>query len=157
MLSACADLFLGDDFEAPACSGGEARPLSIQVVARTLREHGFNVQPEGRSEICGGVGAEEVVADLTNVHFDGPYENIESHDEVQRREGMVICAIRRGPLWGNTLQKDLDAPAASPIFSGPKAVFFLANVECTIYPDEDRRQEQVGRLDRAMTRLVEEL
>jgi hypothetical protein len=87
---------------------------------------------------------------LTNIFFDGPHKNIQSHRKVSRREGHIGCGLRRGPIWGPTLESDLDAPPASPIFSGKKAEFKLANLECTIYPEGPRSGVQVRNLQRAM-------
>jgi hypothetical protein len=94
------------------------------------------------------------VAQITNVHFDGPDENIDQHDEIGKREGAVFCGVTRGSVWGKTLRKDPDAPAASPIFSGEKAEFFLGNTVCTIYPDGNGSGEQVAKLDAAMEELA---
>ena len=160
LLPACDAFDEGLSYEeTPLCAGGEARPLSISSVSRALREQGFTVARARRSEFCGGPGREviprgkRVVADLTNIHFDGPHENIDQHDEVTDREGHVGCVVLRSDVWGRRLRADLDAPAASPIFSGDKAQFFLANVECTIYPSGDRKAEQVDNMHRVMRSL----
>lgn len=92
---------------------------------------------------------------VTNVLFEGPHENIDAHEEIAAREGHVGCGLRRGPIWGWQLDEDLDAPPASPIFSGEKAVFSFANVECTLYPEGERREEQIRNLQRAMRDLFQ--
>jgi hypothetical protein len=154
LLLGCAEVPGADSI--PACKGGKAEPISIKRVRATLRSHGFTAEPEEREAICGPGEGPEAVAVITNSHFDGPFENIHQHAEIARREGVVICAVRRSPLVrsrADTLQKDFDAPAASPIFNGKKAEFYLANVECTIYPEGDQSGQQVAALDAAMVEL----
>ena len=70
------------------------------------------------------------------------------------REGHVFCGLRRAPIWGWTLKEDPNAPPASPIFFGDKATFFFANLECTLYPQGERRDQQVRNLQAAVRELV---
>jgi hypothetical protein len=102
-------------------------------------------------------GAEDLVTMLANVVSSGPHENLSEQDEIDAKQGSVHCAIYRESLFGRTLASDLDAPAASPIFSGDKAEFFLANVQCTIYPQGEAKAEQVARLQHVMEALEAQL
>lgn len=54
------------------------------------------------------------------------------NDDDARDEGWVTCSVFRGPLPGRRLEADLDAEPDSPIFSGRKAEFRLANVDCRL-------------------------
>ena len=120
--------------------------MSVEDVELVLTEAGFSVQA-GAVAACDGLTPKaDVLAWLTNEE-KGPYE------EVQDREGIVSCEIFRGPVYPPELEKDLDAPANSPIFSGRKANFRVKNVYCNMYAGDDRQDEQVARLDDAMTRL----
>ena len=142
-LSACG----GDSDEARGeaslvrCTGGRAAPLSSAVVERALRDHGFSVSPEVRSEFC---NAEGVVQHLTNLHFTGPDENISLHDKVFEDEGQLECLIRRDILWGNEITRET---------SEKKERLFFANVECTLYPHPARAAQQSARLEQAMRSL----
>ncbi len=110
-----------------------------------MHRYDFTVRPDRDSVICGGLGseAEEMPVELTN----------SLDDEIAEREGTVFCGVRRGPIWGPKLEKDLDAPASSPIFSGRKAEFSVANVECSIYPNGPRSGAQIRRMERAMEEI----
>lgn len=142
-----------------ACAGDPTRPLSAAAVMRVLHRHRFTVLPEPPDRanvICGGLGSrsEEMPVTLTNILSSGPHENTESHEEIGLRQGHVICGLRRGPIWGPELRSDLDAPASSPVFSGRKAEFTVANLECTIYPRGPRTEVQVRNFQRAMRVLA---
>jgi hypothetical protein len=128
-----------------SCAGEPTRPITSAMLKRTLEQNGFTVRPDRESVICGGLGSadEEMPVELTN--------SLDS--EVADREGTVFCGLRRGPIWGAELEKDLDAPASSPIFSGEKAEFSVANVECSVYPKGPRSGAQV----RSMERVMEEI
>jgi hypothetical protein len=147
MASGCSEV--SSDPQIPKCPGGAAAPLSSTEVATALREQGFSVFEDDE----GCAGAEDKVMDLTNILFSGPHENISEHAEIGATEGHVGCGLGREPLFGNKLDSDLEAPAASPFFSGDKAEFLLANVQCTIYPEGDDKAGQVARLQRAMEAL----
>jgi hypothetical protein len=136
-VSGCDEIFVGEP-ELPRCSGGPASPLSAELVLQTLRGEGLSMGPEEASELC---AIHDVVADFTNGEANA------------NREGFVGCTVRRAPLRGNTLRIDPDAAPASPIFSGDKADLWLANVECTIYPEGNDKAGQVARLRRAMEKL----
>jgi hypothetical protein len=151
LVSGCMGLGLPDDDGAsPRCPGGRTQPLAIADVARTLKHHGFSVGRDDGSALC---SAQQVAAVLTNIHFDGPHENISAHDEISEREGHVSCAVERRNVSGTKLRTDLHAPAASPIFSGRKARFWLANIDCVIYPEGPTTERNVKRLELAMKQL----
>ena len=120
------------------------------MVLETLREHGLTVFPETESEFC---AAEGVVGRLANIHSRGPHENLAQREEIERSQGHVGCTIWQAAEWGRRLEGDRDAPPSSPIFSGEKAEFFIANVRCVIYPHGDRAKEQVDALERGMKDL----
>jgi hypothetical protein len=136
-VSGCEEIVVGEP-EPPRCSGGPASPLSAELVLQTLRDEGLTMGLEDESELC---AIHDVVADFTNGEVNAS------------REGFVGCAVRKEPLRSNTLRVDRDAPPASPIFSGDKAKLWLANVECTIYPEGNDKAGQIARLERALERL----
>ena len=145
----------GYDQPSQACAREPTAPLTAAELTRTLRANGFTVFPEPGVAICDVPATERMPISVTNVLFEGPHENIDAHEEIAAREGHVGCGLRRGPIWGWQLDEDLDAPPASPIFSGEKAVFSFANVECTLYPEGERREEQIRNLQRAMRDLFQ--
>jgi hypothetical protein len=154
-LAACVLLAAGCG-EAPAptsagdasCAGDPTRPISAATLTRVLARHDITVRADYDGVICGGfIGSpeEEMPVKLGNDSDEGAME----------REGAVFCGLRRGPIWGPKLESNLDAPPASPIFSGTKAEFKVANLECTIYPEEGpRAAEQVRNLQRAVQSLA---
>lgn len=137
-----------------SCLDEPTRPLTAADATRTLRRRGFTVRRDRGDVVCDAPAGERMPVSLTNIFFEGPHENIGAHDEVSEREGHVACGLRRAPIWGWKLDEDLEAPPASPIFSGDKATFSFANLECTLYPEGDRKEEQVRNLQRAVRELA---
>jgi hypothetical protein len=126
-----------------SCAGEPTKPIAARTLKRVLARHDIHVRLYYEGVICGGsIGSpeEEMPVQLSNDHDEAAME----------REGTVYCGLRRGPIWGGKLEQDLDAPASSPIFSGEKAEFSVANVECSIYPDGDGSGRQVRNMVAAM-------
>jgi hypothetical protein len=121
---------------------------------RTLRRHGFTVFRIPGDAICYTPVAERMPVSVGNVISEGPHDNYDRRDEITEREGHVFCGLRRGPIWGWKLDENLDAPPASPAFSGDKAEFYFANLECKLYPEGERKDAQVRKLQRAIRELV---
>ena len=71
-----------------------------------------------------------------------------------RTEGGLDCFLRRTPIWGDKLERNLNAGPNSPVYSGQHAWFHYMNVECTMYPGGEQPTQQVAALDSAMERLV---
>lgn len=118
-----------------------------------LRSAGFSVHKAERSDVC---SASDIAEDITNIHFEGKYENTGEHDDISEREGHLGCVLRRNRgSRRDPVRIDTDAPAASPIFSGRKATFSFANLECTLYPDGDDPESQIERLRLAFERLAD--
>jgi hypothetical protein len=149
----CSDVI---DVHEPsqACAGEPTRPLTAAELSRALRGHGFTVYPIPDDAICDLPPSERIPVSLGNVLFEGPHENIEQHNQITEREGHVFCGLRRTPIWGMDLKEDLNAPPASPIFSGDKAEFKFANLECTIYPDGGKSDEQIRKLQLVVRELA---
>ena len=142
--SGCTGAFADD----PVCEGVTG-PISPETVEASLVASGFTVERLGRSSSCGGI---ETVSDQIVVHLSN--EHIGSYDERHETEGGLDCLLRRTPIWGSKLEKNLRAGPNSPIYSGEHAWFHVQNVECTMYPGGDDPEAQVARLDEAMTRLA---
>lgn len=131
-----------------SCAGDPTRPIAAATLRRVLARHGITVRAHYDGVICGGfIGSpeEEMPVKLGN----------DSDEAAMEREGTVFCGLRRGPIWGPRLESNLDAPPASPIFSGRKAEFKVANLECTIYPEDGpQADEQVRNLQHAVQSLA---
>jgi hypothetical protein len=138
----------------PDCVGKPTRPLTDAEATRGLRGNGFSVHPDPAGAICDLPSDQEMPVSLSNILFEGPHANLPAHEKVGEREGHVSCGLRRGPIWGWTLDEDLDAPPSSPIFAGDKATFSFANLECTLYPRGERSAEQVRNPQRAVRELA---
>ena len=142
---------------ATGCTGGESDPpcegatgpISSEEVEASLAMSGFTVEWLDHSFYCGSI---DVVSEQIVVHLSN--EHIGSFDERHDTEGGLDCLLRRTPIWGSKLEKNLRAGPNSPIYSGEHAWFHIQNVECTMYPGGDDPEAQVARLDEAMTRLA---
>lgn len=153
LVGGCSDM---TDAHEPsqACVEEPTRPLTAAELTRALRGHGFTVFPIPDDAICELPPSERMPVSLGNLFFEGPHENIEQHDQIMEREGQVFCGLRRTPIWGMDVTEDLNAPPASPIFSGDKAEFKFANLECTIYPSGEQSDEQIRNLQRVVRELA---
>lgn len=134
--------------------GEPTRPLTSTDLVRTLRQHGFTVFPIPGDAICDAPVAERMPVSVGNVISEGRNDNYDRRDEITEREGHLFCGLRRSPIWGWTLDENLNAPPASPVFSGDKVEISFANLECTLYPEGDRKHIQVRNLQRAVRVLV---
>lgn|SRR5829696_1753050 len=143
-----------DDLPSQACVSEPTRPLTASELMGTLRRHGFTVFRIPGDAICVAPVAERMPVSVGNVLSEGPHENYDRRDEITEREGHVFCGLRRGPIWGWKLDENLDAPPASPLFSGDKAEFNFANLECTLYPKGARKDVHVRNLQRAVRDLA---
>jgi hypothetical protein len=128
-------------------------PLTASELTRALHRHGFTVFPIPGDAICHAPPADRMPVSVGNVISAGPHDNYDRRDEITEQQGHLFCGLRRRPIWGWKLDEDLDAPP-SPIFSGDKAEFYFANLECKLYPKGERSDEQVRNLQRAIRDLV---
>ena len=154
--SGCVALLEGPTGEQPsqACRVEPTQPLTAAELTGALRRHGFTVSEIPGDAICELPVAERLPVSVGNVLSQGPHDDYDKRDEIIEREGRVFCGLRRGPIWGWKLDEALDAPPASPVFSGDKAEFYFANLECTLYLEGERSDEQVRNLQRAVRDLV---
>lgn len=143
---------------APAlkqCEDELGDPLKAADLVAAFRAEGFTMKSLAASDYCGPVDAADTppayrtVADVSN---DDPATNLD--DDVRDAEGWATCSVFRGPVRETQLEADLDASADSPIFSGRKAEFRLANVDCRLYPASGEEEAQIRRAHAAMKRLV---
>jgi hypothetical protein len=124
-----------------ACLDEPTRPLTGSEATQVLRRHGFMVERVRDDAICAAPPDERMPVSLTNYDRD-------------EATPFVSCGLRRGPIWGWKLDENLDAPPSSPIFSGRKAEFSFANLECSIYPEGDETEVQIRRMQSAVHELV---
>jgi hypothetical protein len=137
-----------------ACVGEPTRPLTAAELTRALRRHGFTVFPIPGDAICEAAVAERMPVSVGNVISEGPHDNYDRRDEITEREGHVFCGLRLAPIWGWKLDENLNAPPASPVFSGDKVELYFANLECKLYPEGEWRDRQVRNLQGAVRDLV---
>lgn len=151
----CMEEVVGDGYEAPVCEGRPTRPVTKTQLEQVLERQGFRMYSDRESGLCSAVDIEVVLENLPV--SDAGRLSGDDESNIRERYGHVICDLRRAPLSSEPgLHKDLDAPAASPIFHGPKAEFWIENAACTIYPDDGGDYDadsQVRRLERAMEEL----
>lgn len=146
LAAACGDVVPSVE-PSTSCAGDPTRPITAQMLKRVLAGHEITVRAYYDGVICGGVVGspeEEMPVELSN----------DRDEAAMKREGTVFCGLRRGPIWGTKLEQDLDAPASSPIFSGEKATFSVANVECSLYPDGEESGRQVRNIAAAMKEIA---
>jgi hypothetical protein len=67
---------------------------------------------------------------------------------------VVHCAVYApSTSWGHTIRTEGPAEHSSVVWHGTKAYAFLENMECQLYPDEGRENEQMRRLIGALRDL----
>ena len=128
-----------------ACGKGKGHPLRVQTVLEKLREQGFQVNP-----VTDPTCAPRIVAEISNIHFRGPHENVQVHDRIQAREGHVICHVDESPI----LPGPTSTEVRKVVEQAQETTFFVANVSCYIDPAGDAPGEQVGKLERAARELA---
>jgi hypothetical protein len=135
---------------AGICRGGASRPLKTRTVVATFRRYGFLVKATRNKSDC-LLAAPGTAYAVTNASFDlAPDES----NRINEAQGTLNCTVGQMPLFRRRLQKDLHAPANSPIFHGRKAEAFFSNLNCLLYAGDARQEEQVMRFDRAVTELA---
>ena len=129
-LTACGSVTNGG---GDTCVGGPTSPITIDALERALSHQGLDLEARERSALCGaGVG----VADL---------ENADSGT------GLTSCLVRRRPIYAHPKRlRKRDS-------SYPKTEFFLANVECSIYPQGDRDLQRRASLEHALRDLERQI
>jgi hypothetical protein len=146
---------IADGSDAPVCEGRPTQPVTKAQLEQVLKEQGYRMYEDRESGSCSAVDIEVLLVNLPV--SDADIAAGDDKSKIMERYGHVICDLRRAPLSLKPgLHRDLDAPAASPIFNGPKAKFWIANAACTIYPDDGGDysvDSQVRRLERAMEEL----
>jgi hypothetical protein len=121
----------------PKCVEGPAEPPTPATVIRVLREHGFSAQAEHKF-LC----APRVVAGVTNAP---PGDNSSATSERAEQEGTVFCGVEKRPFPNDFLHRSEDSK---------KVRWSVGNVDCAVYFVEGRKDDQVHRLELAMTELA---
>jgi hypothetical protein len=143
--------------DAP-CADRLGRPLKAEDVVDAFAAEGFTMRSLPESFYCNtgnfgpGLRSATLVAEVSN------RRSVTQDEEVVAREGWATCHISRGSSsWSSKLTAELNRGPDSPIFSGSKAVFDLANVACSLYPRGDDGDVQIARAHAAMRRLERQL
>lgn len=119
------------------CPQGLARPFSAQTLIRVGNANGVSLKPN--PEGCSVSGGRGEVQDVTNMLIS------ESDDEVGVREGHVLCSV-------------YDLPFKRPPFRAGRhrwpddqeTHFWVANVDCAIYPSGPGQIERLAMTFRAL-------
>jgi hypothetical protein len=115
------------------CLGGPSTPITANALTKALSQQGLDLEAQKRSPLCGADG----VADLQKPG--------------DANKGLVACLVRRRPIYAHPRRlRKRDS-------SYPKTQFFLANVECTIYPHGNadlRRRASLGQALRELERQL---
>jgi hypothetical protein len=117
----------------PRCVGGPSMPITANALTKALSHHGLVLEAQKRSPLCGADG----VADLQK--------------QGDANRGLVACLLRRQPIYAHP--KRLRKRHSSY----PKTQFFLANVECTIYPHGNADLRRRAILEQALRELERQL
>lgn len=90
------------------------------------------------------------MSQAANVVLYGPDANSERESEIVREEGAVTCMLREnaGPRAAKIVER-----VRHP--GDEETHFKLLNVDCVIYPEPQRAEAQLGRLQAAMAELQE--
>ncbi|HEX6701961.1 MAG TPA: hypothetical protein VF101_14635 [Gaiellaceae bacterium] len=113
------------------CSLSAGRPVAASKVASVLRRYGFHLYPDSL-----GSCSSRLVAQLVNVVYSGPHENLDRRNEITAREGDLFCDVYRRPRAGVTTRH----PTTLFQFSLPDptdkgAWLLLGNVDCSLFTD----------------------
>ena len=108
--------------------------MSPQLLVGVLRRHGFLVQ---RTDEC---TSPDDVAFVTN--DVGPSDD---DDRIGREQGHVLCNLGR---------RGADARVSRTHYATDEETYVqVFNVDCAIYPDEERERAQIARLVTALADL----
>jgi hypothetical protein len=141
-LAACDGSAIVVADELPKCSGAAASPLTAKRVLEAVEEQGIDAFSEERSGTCRD---DSVAASLTNVVLD---------EDTPAGQGNVFCTVYRTTAYQGGLEEDTDDGVLS---LGGETDFWLANVDCSVYPHGDGKDAQIARLRRAMEALEDSL
>jgi hypothetical protein len=129
--------------EGQRCRSGPTRPLELEAVIDAGRSHGITLYSDPACQ-----PDPSVVSQAANVLLYGPDANAERESEITQAEGAVTCMLREdaGPTAPKTVERVR--------YPGDEETHFkLLNVDCVIYPEPDKAEEQLGRLQAAMDEL----
>jgi hypothetical protein len=118
-------------------TGGLTRPFSIQTLIRVGQENGVSVK---RDQSCSG--NQESVESASNLVGD----DVQDDDEVEAREGHVLCDIVDLPFAKRPFRVHRTKYA-----SDQETYLDVANVRCAIYPSA---AGQIDRLEGALEALA---
>jgi hypothetical protein len=140
----------GENSELPPpgqrCRGGPTRPLELKTVIESGRRHRITLYSDPACQ-----PDPTVVSQAANVLLYGPDANADRENEITREEGAVTCMLREdaGPTAPKTVERVR--------YPGDDETHFkLLNVDCVIYPEPDKDEEQLTRLQGAMDDLREQ-
>ena len=131
LLTACS----GSSDRGPLCVGGPTEPVTVDELTAALERRGVTLKEDNSSALCSARG---LVADLVNSDSD------------REKAGVMGCAVRRKPIYADPskLRKEV---------SPDKVEFFLANVECSVYPRGEIGLQRVIDVERALGELKGQL
>jgi hypothetical protein len=136
----------GESDEVPPgqrCRGGPTRPLELETVIAAGRRHGITLYSDPACQ-----PDPTVVSQAANVLLYGPNANADREREITEAEGDVTCMLREdaGPTAPKTVERVR--------YPGDEETHFtLLNVDCVIYPEPDKADEQLARLQAVMDDL----
>jgi len=125
------------------CRGGPTRPLELETVIAAGRRHGITLYSDPACQ-----PDPTVVSQAANVLLYGPNANADREREITEAEGDVTCMLREdaGPTAPKTVERVR--------YPGDEETHFtLLNVDCVIYPEPDKADEQLARLQAVMDDL----
>jgi hypothetical protein len=125
------------------CRGGPTQPLELEAVIDAGRRHGITLHSDPACQ-----PDPTVVSQAANVLLYGPDANAERESEITEAEGAVACMLRENA--GSTAPQTVERVR----YAGDDETHFrLLNVDCVIYPEPDKAEEQLRRLQEAMDDL----
>jgi hypothetical protein len=144
LLTGCNDVPKSD---APPrnerCPGGKTQPLGLHTVVAASRRHGITFYTDPQCD------DPSVVSQAANILLYGPHTNSQHGDEIQEREGDVTCSLFARRTFSANVQR-IHYPGDQ------QTEFRVLNVECFIFPDPAKEDDQVRRLSDVMNDLLAE-
>jgi hypothetical protein len=129
------------------CHDQRGMPLKANDVIAAFRPEGSTMFSLPKSMYCNNEVGQ--VADVSN------RRSVTADDAAVARDGWITCGVYPGGTRAAreaALSYKLDLPPDSPIFSGTKSHFSVANVSCALYPSGNKAR-QTAQVLRAMRRL----
>lgn len=144
-----------ESYDKP-CHDTIGSPLKASDLIRVFAKERVTLYSLPESMYCDNAGR-GVRAALFQVADVSNQRSVVQDEDAVARQGWITCNVLRGDraMRSWAFEYELDLPPNSPIFSGTKSRFEVANIGCWLYPHGDR--DAVQARTRTMIRAFRQL